>query len=273
MRVATKISVGLACFSAVALGAVYPTSGRGAEGVSVATPISVSDLSTPSPSLVAANADGSAATRLSSTSVVEDSPRRLARVALQAGHWKAEEAPYELRRIRTNGTRWESVAEWEVNLDIAERAATQLRELGYEVDVLPAVVPPGYRADLFIAVHADGAASPAASGYRVAASRRDRTGRGEEVASLLSRTYGEVTGLRHLPTNTRRMTNYYAFNNRRYQHSIDPETIGIIIETGFLTSPGDRAIIVDDPDRAARGIVAAVTAFGEHATTGSGNEG
>lgn len=190
-----------------------------------------------------------------------ESTARVPRIAIQAGHWKAAEAPDELRRIRTNGTRWESVAEWEVNLDIAERAAAQLRALGYEVDVLPAVVPPAYRADLFIAVHADGAENSAAKGYRVAASRRDRTGRGQEIAQLLSRTYGEATGLRHLPTNTRRMTNYYAFNDRRYRHSIDPATIGIIIETGFLTSPEDRSVIIDDPERSANGIVAAVTAF------------
>ena len=31
--------------------------------------------------------------------------------------------------------------------------------------------------------------------------------------------------------------------------------------TGFLTSPGDRSVIIDDPERAARGIVEAVKAF------------
>ena len=52
-----------------------------------------------------------------------------------------------------------------------------------------------------------------------------------------------------------------AFNFRRYEHSLHPMTIGVIIETGFLTSPRDRQIIMDDQDRAARGIVEAVTAF------------
>jgi N-acetylmuramoyl-L-alanine amidase len=40
-------------------------------------------------------------------------------------------------------------------------------------------------------------------------------------------------------------------------------TIGVIIETGFLTSAKDRGIIVDDPERSARGIVEAVLAFPE----------
>jgi N-acetylmuramoyl-L-alanine amidase len=38
-------------------------------------------------------------------------------------------------------------------------------------------------------------------------------------------------------------------------------TIAVILETGFLTSSRDRQVIMNDPDRAARGIVAAVTAF------------
>jgi N-acetylmuramoyl-L-alanine amidase len=57
------------------------------------------------------------------------------------------------------------------------------------------------------------------------------------------------------------MRNYYAFNYRRYEHALHPMTIAIILETGFLTSLSDRQVLVDDPERAARGIVAAVTAF------------
>ena len=57
------------------------------------------------------------------------------------------------------------------------------------------------------------------------------------------------------------MQNYYAFNFRRYEHALHPMTIGVILETGFLTSARDRGVIVDAPERAARGIVDAVTAF------------
>ena len=185
------------------------------------------------------------------------------RIALQAGHWRADEAPRELSGLKGNGTAFQGTAEWETNLDIARRAATMLRELGYEVDVLPAVIPPGYRAHLFIAIHADGSNDPNASGYRVAAPRRDPTGRAAEIVRLLEQSYGQETGLRHLSTVTRRMQNYYAFNYRRYEHSLDPRTISAIIETGFLTSSRDRRVIMNDPDRAARGIVQAVSAFSE----------
>jgi N-acetylmuramoyl-L-alanine amidase len=57
------------------------------------------------------------------------------------------------------------------------------------------------------------------------------------------------------------MQAYYAFNSRRYQHALHPMTIGVIIETGFLTSASDRRLIVNDPDRVAKGIADAVTQF------------
>ena len=129
------------------------------------------------------------------------------------------------------------------------------------MDVLPAVVPPSYRAHLFISIHADGSADPWATGYRVAAPRRDATGRAQGFATLLEDHYGHATGLGKLPTVTRRMQNYYAFNFRRYEHALHPMTIGVILETGFLTSARDREVIVADPERAARGIVDAVAAF------------
>ena len=183
------------------------------------------------------------------------------RIALQAGHWRADEAPQELRSLRRNGTRWQSTAEWEVNLEIVQRTGAMLEDLGYEVDILPAVVPPAYRAHLFIAIHADGSNDPNASGYRVASPSRDVTGRARRVAALLERSYGEATGIKRLPVATRRMRNYYAFNFQRYEHALHPMTIAVILETGFLTSRRDRRVIMDNPDRAARGIVEAVTAF------------
>lgn len=190
-------------------------------------------------------------------------PEGPVRIALQAGHWRADEAPAELSGLRDNGTRWKDIPEWVANLEIARRAGAMLEELGYVVDILPAVVPPGYRSHLFVSIHADGSGDPRASGYRVAYPRRDATGRASRIASLLERSYGESTGLRRLPDTTRRMRNYYAFNFRRYEHALHPMTIAVILETGFLTSDRDRGIIVDDPDRAARGIVAAITEFPE----------
>jgi N-acetylmuramoyl-L-alanine amidase len=183
------------------------------------------------------------------------------RIGLQAGHWRANEAPAELSGLQDNGTAWRGTPEWEVNLGIAREAGAMLEDLGYQVDILPAVVPPSYRAHLFISIHADGSNDPSATGFRVAGPRQDATGRASGFVGLLEQSYGEATGLRRLPTVTHRMQNYYAFNFRRYEHALHPMTIGVILETGFLTSSRDRGVIVDDPGRAARGIVEAVKAF------------
>ncbi len=184
------------------------------------------------------------------------------RIALQAGHWKASEAPDELSGLRRNGgTRGGGKYEWEVNLEIAELAASLLSEAGYDVEVLPATVPPRYRADAFIAIHADGNNDPSVRGFRVGSPRRDATRRAAEFADVLSEAYGEKTGIRRLPSATRRMRGYYAFRYNRYQHAIHPLTMGVIIETGFLTSPVDREVLIRDPALAAQGIFDGVTRF------------
>ncbi len=182
------------------------------------------------------------------------------RIAIQAGHWRAHEAPDELARIRSNGTLGGGKHEWEVTLEIARRTAALLEARGYVVEILPATVPPRHRADLFIAIHADGFHSPSASGFSVAAPRRDATGRAQAFADVLVEHYRDATGLRaRIPTRT--MQGYYAFNTRRYTHAIDPRTPGVIIEAGFLTSPRDQEILIRAPERSARGIAAAVEQF------------
>jgi N-acetylmuramoyl-L-alanine amidase len=184
------------------------------------------------------------------------------RVALQAGHWRASEAPDELSGVRRNGgTRGGGKYEWEVNLEIAEMAAVLLEAEGYEVEVLPATVPVRYRADAFVAIHADGNNDSSVTGYRVGSPRRDATQQAGEFAEVLADAYGEVTGMYRLPVVTRRMRGYYAFRYNRYRHSLHPMTVGIIIETGFLTSPTDQRILIGDPALAARGIVEGVTRF------------
>jgi N-acetylmuramoyl-L-alanine amidase len=184
------------------------------------------------------------------------------RVALQAGHWKASEAPDEIAGVRRNGgTRGGGRYEWEVNLEIAERAAVLLEDAGYEVEVLPATVPPRYQADAFVAIHADGNDDSSVRGYRVGSPRRDATRRAGEFAEVLAQAYGETTGLRRLPVATRRMRGYYAFRYTRYRHAIHPMTVGVIIETGFLTNPTDQRILVGDPGLAAHGIFEGVSRF------------
>ena len=99
------------------------------------------------------------------------------RVGLQVGHWRAAELPAELRRLRgQTGAYAAGVSEAEVNLLVAEQVRALLAPLGIAVDLLPATIPPGYLADAFVSLHADGVASSQVAGYKAArAEWRDRS--------------------------------------------------------------------------------------------------
>jgi len=190
-------------------------------------------------------------------------PDEPTRVGLQVGHWKNKELPEEFERLRETGggTSGGGKTEWEVNLAIAELTAQLLEEKGVVVDILPATVPPDYWADAFIAIHADGNDNASVSGYKVAAPRRDRTGSAEQLASFLEEEYKKTTNLTLDSNITRNMTGYYAFNWRRYEHSMHPMAAAAIIETGFLTNPQDRKIIANAPETSAEGIANGILAF------------
>ena len=184
------------------------------------------------------------------------------RVGLQAGHWLTEEVPPELGRLQ-GGAVGGGKQEWEVNLDIARRAAVLLQAAGIQVDVLPATVPPSYRANAFIALHADGDPAGAANGFKVArpgfSSLPDVDDR---LVETLNQVYAADTELprddEHISL---RMRYYYAFNSRRYCHAVAPGVPQAIIEMGYLTSPIDRRLLIGDPDRLARGLADGVQAF------------
>jgi N-acetylmuramoyl-L-alanine amidase len=184
------------------------------------------------------------------------------RVGLQAGHWRVEEAPGELRGLST-GTYGGGKAEWEVNLDVAERAATMLRDVGVEVDVLPVQLPPRYRAHALIALHADGDTSGALNGFKVARAVFSAVPETDErLVATLNDAYQAVTGMPrddwHI---SRRMTGYYAFNSRRYCHAIAPGVPAAIVEMGFLTNAGDRLLLLGNPDLLARGVADGILRF------------
>ncbi|MCC2631887.1 MAG: cell wall hydrolase/autolysin [Patescibacteria group bacterium] len=178
------------------------------------------------------------------------------KVGIQAGHWKNNEVPDEFGRLRIEGTGTSAggVNEWEVNLDIAERVAELLGKEGIVAEVLPATVPPGYQADAFISIHADGNEDISVSGFKVTYSAWDEDGEGEALSTAIETSYAEATGMEIDPNTTEDMQQYYAFNFNRFVHTIDPDTTGIIVEVGFLTSAKDRQTIVRKPQLSAEGI-------------------
>lgn len=184
------------------------------------------------------------------------------KVGIQAGHWLTDQVPPELGRLQ-GGSSGGGKAEWQVNLDVARRAAALLEESGFEVDVLPSTIPPKYQAHVFIALHADGDVAGVQRGFKIArpgfSSVPDVD---DKLVDVLNEHYAAVTGLprddEHI---TLRMRYYYAFNARRYCHSVSVGVPQAIVEMGYMTSATDRQWLIGDPNRVARGVAQGIEAF------------
>lgn len=184
------------------------------------------------------------------------------RVGLQVGHWKSNELPEELARLRTStGARYGNITEAEVNYEIAIRTRALLEAEGIVVDILPATVPPSYDADAFIAIHADGHRSSGPRGWKLATPWR-ASDASTQLAAAMAAAYGPATGLpQDVNGVTYNMRGYYAFSYRRYEHAIARTTPAIIVETGFMSNAADREIILGAPELSARGIANGVLAY------------
>ncbi|HEV7661897.1 MAG TPA: N-acetylmuramoyl-L-alanine amidase [Chloroflexota bacterium] len=184
------------------------------------------------------------------------------RVGLQAGHWLTDQVPPELGRLQ-GGAVGGGKQEWEVNLDVAQRTAALLEASGVQVDVLPSTIPPRYRANAFIALHADGDPAGQAHGFKVArpgfSSLPDVDDR---LVETLNQVYGSATELprddEHISL---RMRYYYAFNSRRYCHAVAPGVPQAILEMAYLTSPTDRQLLIGNPDKLAHGLYEGIQSF------------
>ncbi|HEX7017480.1 MAG TPA: N-acetylmuramoyl-L-alanine amidase [Patescibacteria group bacterium] len=178
------------------------------------------------------------------------------RVGLQVGHWHNQEPPSELYWIKRNtGAQDGEFTEFESNYMIAMETKRELETHGLIVDILPAVVPPQYEADVFVTIHADGSPKEETNGFKVAAARKDVTKKAHLLAQSIEEAYGQTTKLRHDHEHiTENMTDYYAFAWNRFDHAISKETPGAILETGFVTNEYDRYYIVHNPQVPARGL-------------------
>lgn len=165
-------------------------------------------------------------------------------VAIQVGHLHAHEHAQELAGLRTStGGYANGVAEVDVNQRVATRLAQALEELGVQAQVLPASVPPDYRAHAFISIHADSSLDPLRRGYKSAYFRSRRNHWDPVLKESLDLYYLGGSGLPddHLNVSGA-MLDYYAFD-RRYRHSIHPSTPAVIVELGYLSNPRDLAFL------------------------------
>ena len=185
-----------------------------------------------------------------------------AKVGIQIGHYKNDEVPEELARLKDNtgsqgGGKWE----WEVNYEIAHTIAENLEREGVVVDIIPTTVPPKYWADVFIAIHADGDEDRYKSGYKFAGPWRDYTRKSPKLVEILEKHYEEATGLSKDENISRNMRGYYAFSWWHYEYSVHPMTTAVIAETGFLTNRGDRELLINTPEIPAKAISDAIVEF------------
>ena len=187
-----------------------------------------------------------------------------ARVGIQAGHWKNSELPAELAGLRGStgaaGNGWREV---DINLDIARRVAALLEKENVQVDLIPATVPPDYKADAFVSLHGDANSNTSLSGYKLARSRRSSIPAIDgALLAAISEEYAKATGLKeHRATITINMTAYYSFAHPGIKHTVAPTTPSVILEMGFLTTLGDRKLLMEQPDRAAEGIAKGILKF------------
>ena len=185
-------------------------------------------------------------------------------VGIQAGHWKEAELPQELASLRGEtgavGNGWKEV---DINLSVANRVAALLRQDGIVVDVLPATVPVGYKADAFLAIHGDANSNTSFSGFKMARARWSKIPQKDDaLIAAVSAQYQAATGLPDDPsTITADMREYYAFNWRDLQHAVAPTTPSAILELGFLTTTSDRDLILQHQDRVASGIAKGIILF------------
>ncbi|HUP27537.1 MAG TPA: N-acetylmuramoyl-L-alanine amidase [Chloroflexia bacterium] len=207
----------------------------------------------------AANADG---TLHSAPKVTAQSPR--VNVAIQAGHWKSSELPDPLARLRgSTGAAGGGRTESQVTLDIAQRVARLLRSKGKTVEVLPATVPTGYQADLFISLHADGSTSAKPRGYKVSTRwRSDVAALDALLVQAIEDGYGGLTAMPQDPSITRAMRGYYAYSTYRgEEYRLGASTPAAILEMGFMSNAADRNMMFNNPELVARGVVAGIDKF------------
>jgi N-acetylmuramoyl-L-alanine amidase len=180
-------------------------------------------------------------------------------IGIVAGHWWLDEhgqQSLDVGAVCDEGTPYQ-LTEVEVNLEVAQRVVFELRQDGYQVDLLQEWDDrlDGYRADVLVSVHADACLYSEASGFKVARVTDSYVPEVEDrLVACLVESYSSRTGLPfHGGSITHDMTRYHTF------YEIDPNTPGAIIEAGFMLA--DRALLTQRPDLVAQGIIDGILCF------------
>ena len=154
-----------------------------------------------------------------------------------------------------------SVSELEINLAVGKIVKKQLESYGITVDLLPVTIPPSYKADIFISLHADGVNNPTRRGYKSAYFKPLRNNLDKVLQKHMDEAFLANSKLPHDNKNTSaNMHEYYAFNYLRFQHVIAMNTPGLIVEMGYLSNPKD-VIFLKDSKRPAVAISKGILSY------------
>lgn len=169
-------------------------------------------------------------------------------IAVQPGHWEIQDVPPELRRLRHDtGAMWGNIREVDINKSVVNALIPMLRAKGWDAIEVPSTVPPGLRVDAFVAVHADSSTDTSRRGWKLAPPWRSSPASRELAGDLRASFASEPNLVEDANGVTVNMRGYFAFNNRRFYHAINPYTPAVIIELGFISNSVDRALLTGDP--------------------------
>ena len=185
------------------------------------------------------------------------------RVGIQAGHWQIDQLPDEQRRL---------AAGYRGAVGLAHRGSGEPRDRAEDRAPAPggrSLRGPSARHGAprrttrmrsWQSMPTTGAGPRRAGGRspRHGAPRRHRASCGTTSQRRMPRYRGFPEDRYGISYN---MKGYYGFSWYRFEHAVAPTTPAAIIETGFLTSAADRALIVSDPERTARGIAQGIIAY------------
>ena len=142
-----------------------------------------------------------------------------------------------------------------VNEGIATRVVELLQKQGVAATLLDEYDArlQGLQARALVSIHADSCIDQ--SGFKVASAEQTVIPEQDKMlVECLKKEYAAATGLDFRATTiTSDMTRYHAFQR------VADDTPAAIIETGYLG--GDRALLVDEPDKVAEAITAGVLCF------------
>lgn len=182
------------------------------------------------------------------------------KIAIQIGHYLESDPPKELTKISRTGAVLSSLKEVDINNLIAKEVKKILEGRGYNVELLPAVIPEAYYADAFVAIHAN-STDENVSGFMISTPFVDYSGKAFKLKDALIEEYKKATGFNFIDEFTSNMTHYYAFNWSRYKHSIHPKTPAVIIEMGNMRNQKDLLFLVLGYYKVAEGIANGIEKF------------